>query len=134
MWGDEADFDAAQRRLDEWEASLADRAARTSELSQWLTNMTATARSDDGSVEATVEAGGVLVGLWLDEQVRAQPALRTAEQILATIRAAHENAVGQASAATAEALGADDPAGQAVIDAYERRLRGPAEDGPDGGR
>lgn len=134
MWGDEADLDAAQRQLDEWEASLADRAARTGELSQWLAHMTAMAHSDDGSIEATVDAGGVLVGLWLDEQIRAQPAAQTTEQIVATIHAAHENAVRQASALTAEALGADDPAGQAIIDAYERRLRGPAEDGPDAGR
>lgn len=134
MWRDEADVDEAQRQLDEWEASLAERAARTGELSQWLSQMTATAKSDDGSIEATVEAGGVLVGLRLDDQIRAQPAAQTAQQIRATIHAAHEHAIREASVATAEALGADDPAGQAIIDAYERRLRGPSEDEPDAGQ
>lgn len=134
MWGDDADLDATQRQLDEWESSLADRAARTSELSQWLAHITATARSDDGSVEATVDASGALTALRLDEQIREQPASRTAEQILGTVRAAHEYAVREASAATVEALGEDDPAGQAIIDAYERRLRRPSEDVPDAGR
>jgi DNA-binding protein YbaB len=130
VWGDEADLDAAQRQLDEWESSLADRAAKTGELSQWLAGMTATARSDDGLVEATVDVSGALTGLGLDEQIRSQPASRTTEQILSTTRAAHEAAVRQASEATVEALGADDPAGQAIIDAYARRLHtGPSDAG-----
>lgn len=134
MWGDEAGLDAAQRRVDQWESSLAECAAKSGALSQRLARMTATAHSEDGLVEVTVDTSGALVGLRLDEQIRAQPATRTAEQVRATIRAAHENAVRQASEATVEALGADDPAGRAIIDAYEKRLRGPSEDGPDAGR
>lgn len=134
MWGDEAGLDGAQRQLDDWEASLAERAAKTSELSQQLAGLTATARSQDGSVEATVDASGVLAGLRLDDQIRAQPASRTAEQILVTMRAAHKKAVRQANAAIVEALGRDDPAAQAIIDSYQRRLRGPSEAGPDAGR
>ncbi|HEX5995900.1 MAG TPA: YbaB/EbfC family nucleoid-associated protein [Jiangellales bacterium] len=123
MWSNQAGLDAAQRQLDQWESSLAARAAKTSELSQQLAGLTATAHSEDGSVEATVEASGVLLGLRLDDQIRAQAASRTAEQILATIRAAHETAVRQASAITVEALGEDDPAGRAIVDAHEKRLR-----------
>jgi hypothetical protein len=134
VWGDEADLDAAQRRVDQWESSLAEHPAKASALSLRLAGMTATAHSEDRLVEATVDTSGALVGLRLDEQIRAQPASRTAEQILATTRAAHEKVVRQASAATVEALGADDPAGRAIIDAYEKRLRGPSEDGPDAGR
>lgn len=33
MWADEAALDAATRRLDEWESSLADRATRARALS-----------------------------------------------------------------------------------------------------
>jgi DNA-binding protein YbaB len=123
VWGDEAALNAAGRRVDEWDSSLAERATKAAVLSRRLAELAGTATSDDRLVEVTVDSSGALVGLRLDEQIRAQPASRTAEQILAAIRAAHENLVRQASAATIEALGADDPAGRAVVDAYEKRLR-----------
>lgn len=134
MWGDDAELDAAQRRVDQWESSLTERAAKASALSQRLAGLMVTAHSDDGLVDATVDSSGALIGLRLDEQTRAQPASRTAEQILAVTRAARDDLVRQASAVTVEALGTDDPAGEAIIEAYERRLRTAGTDGSDAGR
>ncbi|MET7832575.1 hypothetical protein ABZS44_07065 [Micromonospora sediminicola] len=58
MWADEAALDAATRRLDEWESSLADRAARARDLSARTQALTGTARSADGLVEVTVDPSG----------------------------------------------------------------------------
>jgi DNA-binding protein YbaB len=123
VWEDEAALDAVEQRVNHWESSLTERAEKTTALSQQLAALTATAHSGDRLVEATVDASGVLLGLRLDEQIRAQAASRTAEQILSTVRTAHEAAVRHASAATVEALGEDDPAGREIVDAYQKRLR-----------
>lgn len=73
MWDDDAGLDAAQRRVDQWESSLVERAAKASALSQRLAALTARAHSDDRLVEATVDSSGALVGLRLDEQLRRMP-------------------------------------------------------------
>ncbi|WP_225853173.1 YbaB/EbfC family nucleoid-associated protein [Micromonospora sp. AMSO1212t] len=70
MWADEAALDAAARRLDEWESSLAARAARARDLSARTQALTGTARSADGLIEVTVDANGLLADLRLDERVR----------------------------------------------------------------
>lgn len=129
MWADEARLDAAQRRIDDWESSLATRATRTRELSARLGTLRATARSEDRLVAATVDSSGALVDLRLDERVRAQPAARTAQQVLATTRAACAELLRQTTEATRELLEPDDPAANAVIDSYRRRLGLPEEGG-----
>ncbi|MFF3855953.1 YbaB/EbfC family DNA-binding protein [Micromonospora sp. NPDC002575] len=133
MWADEAALDAATRRLDEWESSIADRAARAQALSAQARALTGTARSPDRTVEVTVDAVGLLVDLRLHEQTRQQPAAHTARQIVATTRAAHADLLRQLTEATAQTLGDDDPAGQAIVEDYRRRLD-PGRGQPDGRR
>ncbi|MDG4818926.1 YbaB/EbfC family nucleoid-associated protein [Micromonospora sp. WMMD956] len=133
MWADEAALDAATRRLDEWESSLADRAARAQALSARTRALTGSARSPDRAVEVTVDATGLLVDLRLDEQTRQHPAAHTARQIVATTRAAHADLLRQLTEATTQTLGDDDPAGRAIIDGYRRRLA-PGQGPPDGRR
>ncbi|WP_406044925.1 YbaB/EbfC family nucleoid-associated protein [Micromonospora sp. NBC_00898] len=134
MWTDDAAFAAAGRRIDDWESSLAKRAERGRALSQRLSGLTASATSADGAVEATVDTAGTLIALRLDERIRARPAARTAEQVLATTRTAYAELLRQITEATRETLGPDDPVAGAIIDSYGRRLGVTDADGDRAGR
>ncbi|WP_431899028.1 YbaB/EbfC family DNA-binding protein [Micromonospora chalcea] len=133
MWADDAALTAAAQRLDEWESSLADRAARARDLSARTRGLTGSARSADGLVEVTVDASGLLAGLRLHERTREHPAAHTARQILAVTDAARADLLRQVTEATAETLGADDPAARAIIEAHRHRI-GPDEGMPDAHR
>ncbi|MBQ1020113.1 YbaB/EbfC family DNA-binding protein [Micromonospora sp. D93] len=121
MWADDAALDAAERRLDEWEKSLAERAARAKTLSATMRDLTGTARNPDRTVEVTVDSGGLLIDLRLDERIRQQPAAHTARQILETTTAARADLLRQVSDATTQSLG-DDASAQAIVDSYRSRL------------
>jgi hypothetical protein len=56
MWGDEASLDAAQRRVDKWESSLAEHAAKAKALSVRLSRLTAAAHTKDRLVAVTVDS------------------------------------------------------------------------------
>ncbi|GAA3734340.1 hypothetical protein GCM10022225_15880 [Plantactinospora mayteni] len=131
MWENGAELDAAQQRVDAWQASFADRAERTGELSRRLAGLRVTACGADGLVEATLDSTGALVDLRLDERTRQQPAARMAEEILATVRAARAELLHRVTEATVELLGADDPRGRALIDSYRGRLAVPDPGPPD---
>ncbi|BFU46755.1 YbaB/EbfC family nucleoid-associated protein [Krasilnikovia sp. MM14-A1004] len=118
---DPADLDAAERRVDAWQAGFEERAARARELSRRLADLSARARSDDGLVEVTVGANGMLTGLDLHEDIRRQSAGRTAQQILATLAAAQQAMTKLATEATAETIGADTETGRAVIASFTAR-------------
>ncbi|MFG1866979.1 YbaB/EbfC family DNA-binding protein [Micromonospora arborensis] len=122
MWADEAALDAAQRRLDEWESSLADQAERAKTLSARMRGLTGTARNAERTVDVTVDSTGLLIDLWLDERIRQQPAAHTARQILETTRAAGADLLRQVGAAAVETLG-DSAGARAIIDSYRSRLR-----------
>jgi hypothetical protein len=129
VWTDEAGLDAAQRRLDEWESSIAARAARTRALSGRLAELTGTAHSEDRTVEATVDSSGALVDIRLDERTRGQSAARTAALVLMTTRAAYAELLRKVAAAAEETLGPDDPSGRAIVDSYGRRFGGLEQEG-----
>ncbi|MEU7800158.1 YbaB/EbfC family DNA-binding protein [Micromonospora arborensis] len=121
MWADEAALDTAQRRLDEWEASLAEQAKRAKTLSARMQGLTGTARNVDRTIEVTVDSAGLLIDLRLDERIRQQSAAGTARQILETTRAAGADLLRQVSAAAVESLG-DGASARAIIDSYRSRL------------
>ncbi|WCN79206.1 YbaB/EbfC family DNA-binding protein [Micromonospora sp. LH3U1] len=121
MWADDAALDAAGRRLDEWESSLAARAERAKTLSATMRDLTGSARNADRTVEVTVDSSGLLIDLRLDEPIRQQPAAHTARQILDTTRAARADLLRQVTDAATQSLG-DDASAQAIIDSYRSRL------------
>ncbi|MEU4335283.1 YbaB/EbfC family DNA-binding protein [Micromonospora lupini] len=123
MWADEAALDAAGRRLDEWESSLAERAERAKTLSARMRELTGTAHNTDRTVAITVDSAGLLIDLRLDERTRQQSAAHTARQILDTTRAARTDLLRQVRAVTVQSLG-DDASSQAIIDSYRDRLAG----------
>ncbi|WP_327028235.1 YbaB/EbfC family DNA-binding protein [Micromonospora sp. NBC_01740] len=133
MWADEAALDAATRRLDDWEASIADRAARAKELASRVQAMRGTATSPDRTTEVTVDSSGLLVDLRLDERTRQHSAAHTARQILATTRAAHADLLSRITEATTGVLGAEDSTAVALVESYRRRLA-PDRDTPDARR
>ncbi|RZU52265.1 YbaB/EbfC DNA-binding family protein [Krasilnikovia cinnamomea] len=118
---DPSDLDAAERWVDDWQAGFEQRAAQARELARRLADLTAQARSDDGLVEVTVGANGMLTGLDLHEDIRRQSAARTAQQILATLATAQQAMTRLATEATAETLGADSETGRAVIASFTGR-------------
>ncbi|MCG5441507.1 YbaB/EbfC family DNA-binding protein [Micromonospora sp. NIE79] len=121
MWADDAALDAAERRLDEWESSLADRAERAKALSATMRDLTGTARNADRTVDVTVDSTGLLIDLRLDERIRQQPAAHTARQILETTTAARADLLRQVSDAATQSMG-DGPGAHAIIDSYRSRL------------
>ncbi|MEU8153124.1 YbaB/EbfC family DNA-binding protein [Micromonospora sp. NPDC048986] len=121
MWADDAALDAAERRLDEWESSLAERAERAKTLSATMRELTGTAHNADRTVDVTVDSAGLLIDLRLDERVRQQSAVHTARQILETTTAARADLLRQVSDAATQSLG-DDPSTQAIVDSYRSRL------------
>jgi DNA-binding protein YbaB len=120
---DPSDLDSAERRVDDWQAGFEERAAQARLLAERLGGLTVAARSADGLVEVTVGASGSVVGLELDEEIRRQPAARTAREILATLKAAQAELTRAATAATVETLGADSETGRAVIAGFAARER-----------
>jgi DNA-binding protein YbaB len=118
---DGPDLDAAERRVDDWQAGFEQRAAQARELAGRLAELTASARSEDGLVTVTVGATGDLTGLELDEEIRRQPAAETARQILRTLAAAQADLTALATTVTEETVGAVSETGKAVIASLARR-------------
>ncbi|MGN9806451.1 YbaB/EbfC family nucleoid-associated protein [Micromonospora sp. L32] len=123
MWTDEAALDAAERRLDQWQSDLADRAEQAKSLSARVQALTGTATSADRAVTVTVDATGGLLDLRLDERVRQHSAAHIARLILEVTRAARADLLRQVTEATAGTLDRDDPTGQAIVESYRSRLR-----------
>jgi DNA-binding protein YbaB len=120
---DPSDLDSAEQWVDDWQAGFEERAAQARELAARLSELTATARSEDGLVEVTVGSSGALVGLELDEDIRRQSADKTAREILATLGAAQAAMTKAATAVTAETVGAESETGRAVIASFTARQR-----------
>ncbi|MFG1608749.1 YbaB/EbfC family nucleoid-associated protein [Actinoplanes sp. NPDC049265] len=114
------DLDAAEQRVDDWQAGLEQRAAEAREMASRLAELSASARSEDKLVTVTVDATGV-TGLELAEGIRKQPAADTAAAILATIRAARGKLTEAVTVVAEETVGADSETGQAVIASYAKR-------------
>ena len=131
MFDREADVEAAERWVDDWQSGIEEQAARARALSARVAGLTSTASSADGLVEVTVSSSGVLTGLRLDEAVRRRPAAETSAQILAVTRAALRRLSEQVAEAVRDTVGADSPAGRAVIDSYAQKLPADPQGGAD---
>jgi DNA-binding protein YbaB len=122
----EADLDAAERRVDDWQKAIDQRARAARAVAERLAGLSATARSGDGLVEVTVGPSGTVSGITLDERIRAQPAAETARQILVVMRQAQADLARQVAEATAFGLDPGSDTGRAIVDLYARQF-GPAE-------
>lgn len=112
------DPDETERLIDEWRGTIEDRTARARALEARLAQLSETARSPDGLVTVTVGAALDLTRLDLGEGIRQRAASVTAREIMATMRAARGALVAAVTVATAETVGVESAAGQAIISAY----------------
>ncbi|MFC4070685.1 YbaB/EbfC family nucleoid-associated protein [Actinoplanes subglobosus] len=112
------DPDEIERLIDEWRGTIEDRTARARALEARLAQLSETARSPDGLVTVTVSAALDLTRLDLGEGIRQRAASVTAREIMATMRAARGALVSAVTVATAETVGTESAAGQAIISAY----------------
>jgi DNA-binding protein YbaB len=121
---DDATLDAADQWVDDWQAKIEARLARTRALAANLRVITGTGRSADGLVEVTVDSAGALRALHLDDDVRRHSARWIADQVLAAALAARSD-LGRRAAEAAEQSGdADTPEGRATLDALLARFGG----------
>lgn len=86
----DADVDALDRRVGDWQARLEDRARRAADLATQIRDLKVDASVARGLITATVDQGGHLCELKLDEQVRQWPAERIAQGVLAATEAARK--------------------------------------------
>ncbi|MGC4806735.1 YbaB/EbfC family nucleoid-associated protein [Micromonospora sp. DT233] len=133
MWSDEAALDEATRRLDDWESSIAARAAQAKALAGQVQALTGTASSLDRTVTVTVDSSGSLLDLRMDERTRQNPAAHTARQILDVTRAARADLLEKVTRTTTQTLGVDDPTAAALVESYRHRLN-PDQGTPDARR
>lgn len=86
----EADVDALDRRIGGWQGMLEDRARRAADLAAQVRELRVDASVANGLIRATVDQGGHLCELKLDERVRQWPAERIAQGVLAATEAARK--------------------------------------------
>ncbi|MCU7724310.1 YbaB/EbfC family nucleoid-associated protein [Actinoplanes sp. KI2] len=122
---DDAIDGLALEKIDRWQRGFEERAAQARALNELTSELSATAREGHGAVEVTVGSDGQITRLWLDEEIRRQPAETTARQIMAAVRAAKESLVRDFARATAETVGLDSATGQAVMRSVNARLGRP---------
>jgi hypothetical protein len=119
MLGD--DLTGADRWIDDWESSIQRRAEQAKAFSQRAAGLTASASSKDGAIEVTVDSSGGVSGLKLSERIRSRPAHETADEILATIRAAQAQ-LSRRVAEVADEVGAGE-IGRTIAASYATRFR-----------
>jgi DNA-binding protein YbaB len=119
---DDAALDAADQWVDDWQAKIEARLARTRTLASNLQAIDGTARSSDGLVEVTVDSSGALRDLHLDEDVRRHSARWIADQVLSTARAARADLARRAAEVAEQSGDADTPEGRAMLAALTARF------------
>jgi hypothetical protein len=125
------DLDAAERWVGDWQSGIEERAAKARAVSRRLAALTVTAHSADRRVEVMIDASGTVTDLRLDERIHEWPAARTAQEILAVMRAAQAQIRRDATNVLAEVADMDSPAGRADAKAFAPLWPVTAEGGRD---
>ena len=118
----EDDLDRAEAWIDNFSASLTEQAAKAQAMSQQVADLRVSAESPDGSVVVTVAGSGVVTDLRLGETTRKRPAEETAAEILTVMRQAQARLAARLADIAAATVGADSPAGRALITSFEQRF------------
>jgi len=116
------DLEGAERWLEDWESSIAERAAKAKTFAEQGAAVSATATDPGGVVEVTVDSSGVVTGLQLRERVRRMPAPELGDLILSVMRAAQANLAHRMARVAADTMGEDNDMTRTIAASYERRF------------
>ncbi|MFC7547505.1 YbaB/EbfC family nucleoid-associated protein [Plantactinospora sp. GCM10030261] len=125
------DPDSARDYLRSWQQRVDAMAAKTQAMSDQLAQLRITVQDDNGLVEVTVDATGVLVDLKLTQRIqRFDPAV-VARTVMSTLRAAQLAAVARSREIAVETMGPDSTTAREVGDRMRRMLdQQDSTDGP----
>ncbi|MEV6343710.1 YbaB/EbfC family nucleoid-associated protein [Actinoplanes sp. NPDC051851] len=118
---DDTPWDDADDRIGAWQDRIEARASRVRALAVRLRELRATASSGGGLVRVTVDSGGALTALHLDDAVRRHSAPWIAEQVLAAFAGARAELSRQAERMARED---DSTEGRALLTALTDRWSG----------
>jgi hypothetical protein len=116
-------MNTAAEQIRAWAAAAQHAATAANALAEGVATLRATARDASNDITVTVDAAGALLGLDLGERVRAVSPDRLAASIMDTVRSARHSALDQLTTLVGATVGTDSPAGTAVLELHERRLR-----------
>ncbi|NMO57581.1 YbaB/EbfC family nucleoid-associated protein [Actinoplanes sp. TBRC 11911] len=119
---DDTALNAGDRWIDDWQAKIEARLARTRALTAGLREVKGVGRSGDGLVEVTIDSSGALMELRLDEDVRRHSARWIAEQVITAARSAKGDLARAATGVVHESGENETPEGRAVLAAFTARL------------
>lgn len=122
------DLDAGEAWVDNWQASIQERADQARALRGKLEAITGTGWDRTRSVKVTVAATGALADVELDDRVTRQAASLTRKQILEAAQAAQLDLARKAAQATAETIGMKHPTADAIVRSYTQRMTAPGGD------
>lgn len=116
------DLDAGEAWVDNWQASIQERADQARALRGKLEAITGTGWDRTRSVKVTVASTGALADVALDDQVQRQAVAVTRKQILEAAQAAQLDLARKAAQATAETIGMKHPTANAIVRSYTQRM------------
>ncbi len=125
MTGQVPDGGARQQSFSEVVAEARSTVERLAKLREKTAQVSVTDTSPDGAITVTVDAGGVLTGLRITDQLTGRPGARIAEQVLATIRRAQSRIAGTMTGVLRDTVGDDEEIVDHVLAVYRERFPEP---------
>jgi hypothetical protein len=116
------DLNAAEELIDNWQASLQERADAARHVRERLDTVSGIGWDADRIVQVTVASSGVLADLKLPENIRRQSAELTRKQILQAAQAAQADLARKAALVVADTMGMNHPTADAIVRSYTRRV------------
>lgn len=125
------DPDGALEHLAAWKSRIDQMATRTQEMSGQLERLHVTLADDNGLVEVTVDAAGVLLDLRLSARIQRTAPDVTATAILETLKQARAQLAQRSQEIIAETMGPGSAAGREITERVGRQLQDPDGDSGD---
>ena len=118
----DGDLDAAEARINGWEASIRARAEQAHVLAEQVRDMVGVGTDRHRLVTVKVSSAGALVDIDLDERIGQRPVRDIRQRILAAFQAAQTNLAREVAKATAQTLGMRNPTSDAIVTVFAKRI------------
>lgn len=115
------DPDSSREYLEVWKTRIDQMAADTQALSNRLERLRVTAADQDGLVEVTIDATGVLVDVRFAARIQRVSPEAVSRAVLGALRLARQDAAAQSRQIITETLGAGSVAGRAIAERMARQ-------------